>query len=71
MLAVAEVFGGIEFVRISQLPAEQQEKLKSGIAQDQIIKILKDGELLDGCIQYADYIRWFNLEFKVVLPIAN
>lgn len=59
MLKPAEIYKGIEFVRISQLPAEQQEKLKHTIKRDKVIKILIGNTLADDCVQYHDYKTWF------------
>lgn len=59
MLKPAEIFKGIEFVRISQLPVEQQDKLKLTIKRDKIIKILIGNTLADDCLQYHDYKAWF------------
>ncbi|MBN8651330.1 MAG: hypothetical protein J0L67_07875 [Cytophagales bacterium] len=59
MLKPAEIYKGIEFVRISQLNAEQQEKIKASIKRDKIIKILIGNTLADDCIQYHDYKAWF------------
>lgn len=54
-----EIYKGIEFVRLSNLPAEQKEKIKSWLPKDRLIKILKDEMVLSDCIQYSDYLRWF------------
>lgn len=59
MLAPVEIYKGIEFVRISHLPADQQEKIKGSIKRDQIIKILIGNTLADDCVQYHDYKAWF------------
>ncbi|TXH30893.1 MAG: hypothetical protein E6Q96_01140 [Cyclobacteriaceae bacterium] len=59
MLKPAEIYKGIEFVRISQLPAEQQEKLIQTIKRDRIIKIMIGTTLADDCLQYHDYRAWF------------
>jgi hypothetical protein len=59
MLKPAEIYKGIEFVRISQLNAEQQEKIKASIKRDKIIKILIGNTLADDCVQYHDYKAWF------------
>ena len=59
MLKPAEIYKGIEFVRISQLNAEQQEKIKALIKRDKIIKILIGNTLADDCVQYHDYKAWF------------
>ncbi|MBX2913757.1 MAG: hypothetical protein KF856_00665 [Cyclobacteriaceae bacterium] len=59
MLASVEIYKGIEFVRISHLPADQQEKIKASIKRDQIIKILIGNTLADDCVQYHHYKAWF------------
>jgi hypothetical protein len=55
----SEFYRGIEFIRISSLPSDQKEKIQSTLAEDKLIKILKDGVLVDNCIQYSDYLIWF------------
>jgi hypothetical protein len=55
-----ENFKGIEFVRISSLPAEQKEKIWQSFQHDKIIKIVKDKTLLNDCILYNDYVSWLN-----------
>ncbi|MBX2895488.1 MAG: hypothetical protein KF763_08595 [Cyclobacteriaceae bacterium] len=59
MLVPAEIYKGIEFVRIGCLPANQQEKIKGSIERDQIIKILIGNTLADDCLQYHHYKAWF------------
>ena len=54
-----EIYKGIEFVRLSNLPAEQKENIKSWLPKDRLIKILKDEMVLSDCIQYSDYLRWY------------
>lgn len=70
MLAPVEIYKGIEFVRISQLPAEQQEKLKHTIKRDKVIKILIGNTLADDCVQYHHYKAWFLQTYpaKVITP---
>lgn len=55
----SEFYKGIEYVRVSSLPADQKEKIKISLSQDKVIKILKDDNLIEDCIQYADYLAWF------------
>ncbi len=57
-----ENFKGIEFVRISSLPAEQKEKIWQSFQHDKIIKIVKDKTLLNDCILYNDYLSWVNTQ---------
>jgi hypothetical protein len=59
MLVPAEIYRGIEFVRIGLLPADQREKIKSTIKHDLIIKILIGNTLADDCVQYHHYKAWF------------
>lgn len=60
MKIVSEVYKGIEFVRISSLEKEEKNQIWQTFERDKIIKILRDNELLNDCIQYADYITWSN-----------
>ena len=58
MKVVPEIYKGIEFVRISALPDDQKQLIKSTLPSDKIIKILKENVLLNDCIQYHDYMQW-------------
>jgi hypothetical protein len=58
MIIASEVYKGIEFVRISSLGVEQKSKIWQTLERSKIIKILRDNELLNDCIQYSDYISW-------------
>jgi hypothetical protein len=60
MKVPVEVFGGIEFVRISNLPEDQKEFITCSISRDRIIKILKDKVVIGDCIQYHDYNSLYN-----------
>lgn len=59
----AEVYKGIEFIRISNLPAEQRTQIRATIDRSKIIKILKGKELLSDCIQVNDYTLWMKESF--------
>ncbi len=61
-----EVYKGIEFIRLAQLPPEEREKIFQTIEREKIIKILKDKELLSDCIQVADYQLWLQSQAKQV-----
>ncbi|HZY79193.1 MAG TPA: hypothetical protein VFE50_06715 [Cyclobacteriaceae bacterium] len=54
----AETYKGIEFVRISNLPEDQKNKITSTIDNSKIIKILRGKELLSDCVQVNDYATW-------------
>ncbi|MGE0770389.1 MAG: hypothetical protein AB7K37_01670 [Cyclobacteriaceae bacterium] len=58
MKVAPEIYKGIEFVRISSLPEDQKQLIKSTLSSDKIIKILKENVLLNDCIQYQDYVQW-------------
>lgn len=53
-----ETYKGIAFVRISEMPKEEQSQVFQTLERDKIIKILRDRELLNDCIQLADYEHW-------------
>jgi hypothetical protein len=57
------VFKGIEYVRISQLPDDQRDKIKQTLRSHLIIKILMDGKIVSDCIQYKDYEIWYDEAF--------
>ncbi|MEQ8927175.1 MAG: hypothetical protein RLO81_15245 [Fulvivirga sp.] len=60
----ARVYRGIEFIRISELPENQKEAIKSWATKDVVIKILIDDHLLSDCIQYKDYRVWFETVYQ-------
>jgi hypothetical protein len=62
MRVQAEVYKGIEFVRISNLPNEEREKIFQTLQRDKIIKILREKELLNDCIQVTDYKAWLAIQ---------
>ena len=53
-----ETFKGIEFVRISSMPKDQQDKIWESFQQDKIIKIIRDQSLMNDCILYHDFATW-------------
>jgi hypothetical protein len=59
-----EIYKGIEFVRISNLPKEQSEVIYTAFPKDKIIKILRDEMIVRDCIQYQDYQEWFKETFQ-------
>ena len=52
-------FKGIEYIQVSQLPPDQYEKFQQTINKSLYIKILIDGKVISGCIQYKDYTLWY------------
>ncbi|HEY9487036.1 MAG TPA: hypothetical protein VIQ51_01820 [Chryseosolibacter sp.] len=55
----AKIFKGIEYVQVSELPQAQREILTKTINPDLYIKLLIDGKIIGGCLQYKDYSNWF------------
>lgn len=53
-----EHYKGIEFVRISSLPKEQQNQVWASFERDKIIKIVRDKSLMNDCILYHDFTAW-------------
>ncbi len=67
MRVESENYKGIEYVRVSNLPADQKENIKNSLAQDKVIKILKDGGVIEDCVQYTDYLSWFEAHHQGVM----
>ena len=44
-------YKGIDFVRIAALPEDQKLKIRNSFDNKKIIKILREKELLNDCIQ--------------------
>jgi len=61
-----EHFKGIEFVRISAMPKDQQARLWESFERDKIFKIITDQSLLNDCILYNDYAAWEALQDRPV-----
>jgi len=67
-----EIYKGIEFVRISNLPKEQSEKIFAAFPKEKIIKILRDEVILKDCIQYHEYQDWVKAMYqKQRDPVMN
>lgn len=58
MRAEAEVYKGIQFVRLSSLPKEHKKMILNSTYTKNIIKILHNDELLADCLPYAYYVEW-------------
>lgn len=59
----AKIFKGIEYVQISELPQKQRELLLQTVDPELLIKLLVDGKIISGCIQYKDYLSWYDTQF--------
>jgi hypothetical protein len=67
MKADSKIFKGIEYVQLSELPQAQREILTQTINSDLFIKLLIDGKIISGCLQYKDYNAWYqdHLQAKI------
>lgn len=65
MMVKSKVYKGIEFIQLSELPQEQREMLSSTLNRSLVIKILVSGKILNDCIQFRDYITWYEGIYKV------
>ena len=70
MKAKAIAYRGIEFINISDLPANQQLLLLHA-QEPERIKILMDGKILENCIQYREYGVWYATVYtqSVAVPV--
>ncbi|HEY4652990.1 MAG TPA: hypothetical protein VIH22_00680 [Cyclobacteriaceae bacterium] len=55
-----KLYKGIEYVKLNELPEDQQRKIRESLNQELFIKILVNGELQLDCILYKDYSYWFD-----------
>ncbi len=53
-----ERYKGIEFVRISSMPKEQQRQVWESFERGKIIKIVTGDSLMNDCILYNDFAAW-------------
>ena len=72
MGAAIENFKGIEFVRISSMPKDQQEKVWQSFEKEKIIKIIKDQSLMNDCILVSDFSAWQSKQLAIQQhPVAR
>ncbi len=64
----ARIYKGIEFIRISDLPEDQQDQIKQMDTVDLVIKILTEEGLLSDCVSYKDYVHWYSNIYTKVSP---
>lgn len=65
-----EIYKGIEFVRLSNLPKEQSERINASLPKEKIIKILRDEVILKDCVQYRDYLEWYSESYQVTINVV-
>ncbi len=61
----AKIFKGIAYVQLSELPLVQQELLLQTMHKDLFIKILIGKKVVNSCLQYTDYERWYHSIYKI------
>ena len=52
-------FKGINYIQVNQLPKDQYEKFIQTTPKSLHIKILIEGKVVSGCVQYKDYSLWY------------
>jgi hypothetical protein len=60
-----KVYKGIQYIILDDLPEEQRINIIETLSQDFFIKILVNGKVLNNCIQFKDYLFWFENIFLV------
>lgn len=66
----AQIYRGIEFIRISDLPQDQKEAISPWLVEGKVIKILKnDDQLLSDCVQYTHYKDWYVNVFSIASQV--
>lgn len=69
MKVQAKNFKGIEYVEVTQLPSDQHSKILLTINKNILIKILIDGKVVGNCLQYKDYLQWYEKVFDQTLTL--
>jgi hypothetical protein len=75
MKASVENYKGIDFVRISSLPEDHQRMIWLSEYKNYVIKILRGKELINDCLSYADYGKWYEQhhpgELATAVPLVG
>lgn len=64
MKADSKIFKGIEYVLVSELPQAQRDFLAQTVNPELYIKLLIEGKIVAGCLQYKDYARWYHDQYQ-------
>ncbi len=70
MKVQAKLYRGIEFINVSELPADQQLLLQHALHPERI-KILLEGKILNNCIQYTAYSDWYATVYKRSVAVSK
>lgn len=65
MKVSSRIYKGIEYVELTDLPVDQQDRIKELRAEDFLIKILIDKTIVSNCIQYKDYLNWLERTYSI------
>ena len=57
-------YKGIEYIELNDLPKEQRDRFFESAHEEFLIKILIDKRIVGNCIQYKDYLNWFDTIYK-------
>jgi hypothetical protein len=68
MMVKSKVYKGIEYIQLGELPLEQREMLSNTLNKSLFIKILVSGKILSDCIQFRDYLTWYEGIYKMQSP---
>jgi len=63
MKAKAKIYRGIKFITVGDLSTSQQLLLEHN-EEPERIKILVDGKVVENCIQYSEYDKWYSTVYK-------
>ena len=65
-------YKGIDYIQLSALSATQAESLKQTLTKRTLIKILNNDIILNDCVLYSAYEKWFNsLNQEVKAPVLK
>ena len=60
-----DIYRGIHFIRLSDLPDDQKNHFEQWLSPDKVIKILIDKQISHDCVQYHNYENWYDNVFPV------
>lgn len=59
MKPTPKIYKGIEYIQLSDVPDQERQILENSFHRSQFIKILIDNKVVDRCLLYKDYLRWY------------
>jgi len=65
-------YKGIDYIQLSSLSATQAESLRQTLNDRTLIKILVDEAILNDCVLYSAYEKWFAVYTEEIkIPIVH